>query len=381
MRPSLLSRWLLLAAALPLTALVVACGGGGSDKKVALDDWVDDLCKIAADFEDASSDAGAKFEDADFEDTKESKKAFADSLKEQKKAQKEFRSDFDKLGQPDIEDGDKVIKAFHKQFDENDDMTAEVGGLVAKIDDDDDFLDEFLKIADDIDTPDFREKLDDLAEDSDDVQDLIDTIDDDADCSSTIFDSEAPDQTGADATPTKQVAKTPTAQPGKTSTPLAANTTNEKWVAGVCNSFGGWVKDLEDANTKFQAALDKVDSTNGAEIKRLLVTFLKTSQVETNNLQKEITGLKAPDVKDGPAIQKVFAEASNGLVKVFNGLVSDAEKINTTNPAQTLADVERLAGGIDSAFNEVATSFDKLDSYNSPELEKLFDTRPECAGF
>lgn len=380
MRMNVVSRLVLLGAAIPLTSLVVACGGGGSDKKVALDDWVEDLCKIAIDFDEASDKAGEKFEDADLDDTKDAKKAFAESIKEQKDAQKEFRSDFDKLGQPDIEDGDKVVDAFKDQFEENDKLTEDVEKAVKDIDDDDDFIEEFMKIADDFDTPDFREKLDDLAEDNDEVQDLIDAIDEDPDCSSVIFDSDAPDSTGdddADPTPTKAAAnKTPSSQP----TSAAAKTTNEKWVAGICTSFGGWVKDLETANIRFQGELDKVGE-NPAEIKRLLVAFLKTGQAETKNLQKEVGALKAPEVKDGAAIQKVFVDASTQLVKVFDDLVTNAEKINTTNAQQTLADVERLSSGIDTAFNSASASFDKLDNYNAPELEQLFDTRPECQDF
>lgn len=365
-----------LLAALPLSSMLFACGGGG-DKKVAMDDWVADLCDAAIDFDEASDKAGEGFLEADFDDTKEAKAAFKKSVDSQKKAQKAFRSDFDKLGQPDIEDGDKVVDAFEDQFKENDKLTADISKAVADIDDDDDFFEEFLKVADDFDTPDFREALNDLADDSDDVQDLIDEIDADAECSSVIF-----DQSGADTTSTEPTPKaSKTATVSKTTTPptaAAAKTTNEKWVSAICTSLTGWVGDLEKANEKLDTTLKT--AKDAPALKQALVDFLKAGQTETKNLQKEVGALKAPDVKDGPAIHKVFLDASSQLVTVFDNLVADGQKVGTSSLGQTATDVERLSEGIGAAFNSVSTTFDKLDSYNSSEIEKLFETRPECAG-
>lgn len=374
----------LLLTALPLSSLLFACGGG--DKKVELDQWVSDLCDAAADFQKASDKAGEEFLDADLENTKEAKKAFAESLKEQKDAQKDFRGAFDKIGQPDIDGGDKVVKAFKEQFEANDELTDDVEKAVKDIDDDDDFLGAFLDISEDFDEPDFRAALADLAEDSDDVQDLIDAIDDDEDCSGTIFDADAADDIDQDSTPaagkTTTTGNTPvvgrTATTGRT--PVVANTANEKWVSGVCGSFTNWVNDLVSANTKFQNDLDK-SSGDSAAVKKLLVDFLKLGQTETKNLQKEISALKAPEVKDGAKVHKIFVDTSGNLVKVFDGLVSDANKISTASPSQTAADVDRLAAGISDAFDEAGAGFDQLDNFKLPELEALFDSRAECSEF
>ncbi len=366
-----------LLAALPLSAMLFACGGG-SDKKVAMDDWVADLCEAAIDFNDASDKAGEGFLNADFEDTKGSKAAFKKGVDGQKKAQKTFRSEFGKLGQPDIDDGAKVIDAFNDQFKENDKVIADISKRVADIDDDDDFFEEFLKIADDFNTPDFRKALNDLADDSDDVQDLIDEIDADEECSSVIFDQPGADT--ANAEPTPKPAKTAVAN--KTSVPptaAAAKTTNEKWVSGICTSLSGWVADLEKANEKLDGTLKT--AKDAPALKQALVDFLKAGQTETKNLQKEVGALKAPDVKDGGAIHKVFVDASAQLVTVFDNLVGDAQKVGTNSLAQTAADVDRLSQGIGAAFDSVATTFDKLDSYKATEIEKLFESRPECSGF
>lgn len=363
-----------LLATLPLASFLGACSSSSS-KKVAVDDWVSDLCDAAVDFDKASDKAGEAFLSADFEDTKEAKDAFKESVDKQKDAQKEFRDAFGKIGQPDINGGDKVIAAFKKQFDENDKMTNDVAKAVAKIEDDADFVEEFMKIADDFDTPDFREKLDELADDHDDVADLIDSIDADDQCSSVIFDQPGADDTaGNEPTVAPRPSKTATA--GKTPATTAAKTANEKWVATVCTSFGGWIEDIDNANKKLDSTL--TGAKDAPALKKALVDFMKTGQTETKNLQKEIGALKAPDVKDGAKIQKTFNDATAQLVKVFDGLVADAEKVGTSSLSQTAADVDQLSAGIGAAFSEVGETFDKLDSLDAGELDALFDERPEC---
>ena len=365
-----------LAAAVPLSSLVLfACGGGGS-KKVAVDDWVDDLCDAAISFDKESDKAGEAFLSADFEDTRKAKAAFKESVEEQKKAQDDFRDDFGKIGQPDIDGGDKVVAAFKDQFKAHDKLTDDVAKAIAKIDDDDNFLEEFLKIADDFDTPDFREKLSEVAEDHDDVQDLIDKIDEDPGCSSVIFDQPGADDSAQEPTPTAKASRTAAA--AKTATPStgAPKTANEKWVAGVCTAMTGWVKDIEDAQVKLDKTLDT--AADAKALKQALVDFMKTGQAETKNLQKDFSALKAPDVKDGAAIQKTLNDGAAQLVKVFDGLVADAEKVGTSSLAQTERDVTRLADGIGTAFADAGETFDKLDSFSADELDALFDSRPEC---
>ena len=182
---------------------------------------------------------------------------------------------------------------------------------------------------------------------------------------------EEPDTSG-DKTPV--VERTPSAS----KSPAAANTVNEKWVSGICTAFTGWVMDLEVANQKLQTSID--DASSASDLKKLLVTFMRTGQTETKNLQKDIAGLKAPEVKDGPAIHKVFVDASGDLVKIFDGFVSDAEKVGTTSLSQVESDVEELSDKVGTAFDEVSESFDALDDFDAPAIEKLFETRPECAG-
>jgi len=360
---------LLLLAALPLAAFISACGGDA--KKVDAEDWVDDLCEAAADFDETTDEIGGKFAEVDLDDTKSAKKEVAGLLKDQKEAASDFRAAFDKIGQPDIDGGSKVIDAFKDQFKENDKRIGEMSDRVADIDDDDDFMEAFGEIAEDIGEPEFRSKLEDVADDHDEAEDIIDLIDEDPDCAAVIFDQDEA---------TTNPPTSPTTTPGRTPVATApAKTTNEKWVAGICLALTGWVGDLEDANTSLQGQIDRAASAQ--DIKTLLVDFLKDGQSETVNMRKEMTALKAPDVKDGAAIHKVFVDAADGLVKVFDSLVADAQKLDTSSLQKASDQLEVFVGRVESSFDEVARTFDKLDQYDPGELDKLFQTRPECQGF
>ncbi|HQW51864.1 MAG TPA: hypothetical protein PL082_07395 [Tepidiformaceae bacterium] len=359
-------RLVLLLAALPVAAFSTACGS--DTKKVEAEEWVEALCEAAADFDEATDEIGDKFAEVSLDDTAAAKDDTADLLKEQKDAAKDFRADFGKIGQPDIDGGAKVIDAFEDQFKENDDRIGEMSDRVADIDEDADFMEAFMEIADDIGEPDFRSKLEDVADDHDEVEDLIALIDDDPDCAAIIFDEDE----AASNTDTPPTTRTPI-------TTAPAKTTNEKWVAGICTALTGWVGDLEDANTALQSDTEKAASAK--DLKALLVDFLKDGRAETVNMRKEIAALKAPDVKDGAAIHKVFVDVSDDLVKVFDGLVTDAEKLDTSSLQKVADQLDVFVGRVESSFDEVGEYFDKLDQYDPGELDQLFQTRPECQGF
>lgn len=151
---------------------------------------------------------------------------------------------------------------------------------------------------------------------------------------------------------------------------------NEKWVAGVCTSFSGWVDDITTAETKLQDSLGSASSAQ--DLKQKLVDFLKTGQTETKNLQKELNSLKAPDVKDGDKIQKIFTDAAAQFVTVFDKTVSDAQKIDASSLSKVTDDLESFETTISDSFGNLDSAFNGLDQYQNTELENLFQSRPEC---
>lgn len=89
--------------------------------------------------------------------------------------------------------------------------------------------------------------------------------------------------------------------------------------------------------------------------------------------------LKAPDVKDGPAIHRVFTKATGDFVTLFDRTVSDAEKIDASSLAKVESELERFSAQVAKSFSSLGAAFDELERYDSGELDQLFETRPECA--
>ncbi len=361
-----------LAAAAILTAAFGFAACGDSAKTVPADDWVTSICDAAARYQKVSDAQGEKIVALDFSDTKASKKALSNAFGETDKASDTLRSDFDKAGKPDLKSGDDVVKAFHDQFKENDTRSAELKKKIDGIDEKGDFTEQFQKIVSATPDINFKPKLEAIADKQADAQQVIDGIDGKPDCADLYF------STDSDSAAEPTGGSTPVAK-GPTSTP--AKTVNEKWVAGICTSFTGWVKDIDDANTELQTGLGKFDASKDSpkDLKQKLVDFLKTGQTETKNLKKEIDALKAPDVKDGAAIHKVFTQAGTDLVKIFDSAVADAEKINASSFRSVSDDITGFESKIAESFDAVGAAFDDLDSYNAPELEKAFTSRSECS--
>jgi hypothetical protein len=365
-----------LLSVIALSALLFACGGGGT-KTVELDEWVESLCDAAADFEDASDEAGEEFLEADFEDTEGAKEAFANSVEAQRDAQKDFRDAFNDIGKPDIDGGDEVVDAFVEQFEKNDEQTADLADAIADIDDDADFTEAFFDAIEEFEEPDFRGALEDVADDHDEVNDLIEAIDDDEDCAATIFnDGGSVDDNGDDPAPTRAASGTPTTS----RTPAAATTASERWVSGICTSFTEWVLDLEVANRDFQAELDATTGDT-QEIKELLIEFMELGRDETDELRREVAALPRPTGSRGAEVHGIFATAAEDLVDVFDDLIVESKAISTASEAQTRADIDALVDSVGAAFDEVSEGFDALDDIDLPEIEALFESRPECEGF
>lgn len=330
---------------LPLALVAAACGD--ATKNVALDQWVDGLCKAVADYDKAAEAAGEAFIDADLADTKAAKAAFAESLARQRDAQKAFRSAFADLGQPDIDGGKQVVDAFKAQFDENTKRTDDVEKRVAAIPDRADFLTEFLKIADDIGQPDFRPKLEAVAKDHPKVNDLIAAIEADRPCARTLFTIDA-----------------------------AAEPESEAWVSGICTALGTWVQALTDGADRLDR--DVARAVTVAEVERILVDFFEEALTDTRALKRSIGQLNPPPVKDGQAIHQVFVTASDELVAAMERLTREARSVSFTSVAQAQLESDRLITLIDRLFSDAAATFDELQQYDPEGLDELFQTLPEC---
>jgi len=179
-------RWLVLGA-LPIAAFLSGCGGGSSLEKVDVDDWLDDVCAEAIDFDEELSSSGDALFESDPEDPDEVKAAIDEIVENGKKIVEDFVEAVEEIGQPDIDRGDKVVQAIRDHAKEITDQMDDLRDEVNKLDeDDDDFADQIIELLADQDDPDFKRKLRDI--ESADVDDLIDEIEDDDECAAVLFD-------------------------------------------------------------------------------------------------------------------------------------------------------------------------------------------------
>jgi hypothetical protein len=342
-RPSSLA---LALAMLPLALAAASCSG--STKTAPLGEWVDGLCRAGAIYQTVSDAAGETFARADFSDTKAAKAAFARAIDVQREAQKTFRSSFDDLGQPDIDGGKAVVQAFRDQFSENTKRVDDFANRVAAIPDSADFLTAFDKIADQVEEPDFRGRLEAVARDHPAVNDLIAAIEADPDCASVFFPSDA----------------------------AASEAEKEAWVSGVCTALNNWVESLSTGADRLSSNVDA--AATPADVRQLLVDFFEQGLTDTRNLQRALRRLSPPPVRDGEAIQAVFTDAADDLVAAMERLTREARSLEFTSPAQAIAESDRLISLIEQLFGNVATSFDALQQYDPEGLETYFQTLPEC---
>lgn len=336
-----------LAAALLLPLALIAASCGDSTRKAPLADWVDGLCRAAAALDRDRDAALETFTSADLTNTAAAKQVFATTVEKQREAQKTFRTAVNDLGQPDIDGGKEVVKAFQDQFKENDQRTDDVAKRVAAIPDRADFLAEFQRIVDQAGEPDFRAKLVLVAKDHPRVNDLIAAIDKDPDCSRVIF----------------------SASP-------AANPQSEAWVSGVCTALGTWIDALSTGADSINRKLDAAQTP--AEVKRILVDFFEQGLADTRALDRALKRLDPPPVRDGKEINRVFVTAGEDLVAAMERLNREVRSADFSTIQQADAEAARFIALIDQLFGDVAASFDELQQYDPEGLDVLFQELPEC---
>lgn len=186
----LLLRSGLAFAGLSSAALLFAsCGGGDSLEKVDADDWVQDVCDEAVDFEEDFSRAGEDLSVVNEGDPEEIKDGIDEFVDSATSLIDEFVEAVEEVGEPDIDGGGDVIQAIRDHADDQKGSLTDFRDDVNDLDDDDeeDFRDDVLDLLDESEQFDLRDRLEDL--DERDVDDLVDAIDEDPACSATMFNS------------------------------------------------------------------------------------------------------------------------------------------------------------------------------------------------
>ncbi|MCC7366529.1 MAG: hypothetical protein IT303_19380 [Dehalococcoidia bacterium] len=372
------------AFAIAASSLLAACGGGGGDDDedsgsnndrnnsssdaLELEEWVNEVCDLAADFEDRVADVDAGFDEIDPEGD-DAPDEFIALVEEGDELSEERFEEFLDIGEPDIRGGDDVIAEFEAHQEANQDAIDELLEILEGLDAGPDFEDDLFAALADLPRDSLRDRLEDLAADEDEVQDLLDLIDEDTDCANSLFDEAGEGQA---ATSTATSARTPSRLPTQQTTPAANATDNEEWVIGFCTAFATWGEDIAVISERSTEDSD-IESAKGA-----IVSLMEESAARSRMFAFELEDLGAPDVKDGARIQQTLTSMGNSSVAVFDRATRQARALPTNNATTFQAEAEKVLAEFEAAFNEVVAGLDEFDKYDTAELDAIFERVPEC---
>lgn len=175
-----------LTTAFGITMFVVLPGCGGGARKADTDDWISDVCDAAQDLSDERADALLDFFEVDPNDGEAMYEGFGRYLKRYGNALGDFEDAVGEAGQPDVKDGDRIVKAV-RQFarDERKSNESARKDLVLLDKGDDGLAADVDDIFFDIEFADLRELLEDS--DAADSDTIIDLIEEDSSCAFALF--------------------------------------------------------------------------------------------------------------------------------------------------------------------------------------------------
>jgi hypothetical protein len=353
--------------ALPVILVAFACSSNES-KTVSTDQWVSDLCTSSNKFGDVQNKEGDKLAAAfDVSDPKAQKKTLQDLLGEFNAAAKTYRTEFDKLGTPDVKSGKQIHELWVTEFDANQKNVDDIRKKVDKLDPNSkSFQEDLGAILGESNDTDFRSKLAAV----DGSQPIIDAIDKDSGCAAVVFSGNSDSSGSGSAT----AVASGTAQAQTTAAPGASK--NDKWVIGLCTAAQSYVDDL----TELSDNLD-VDQNDLKALKDTMVKFLQDAQGRTKTFKSDIDKLGNPDVKDGAKIEADMSSAANNVVTIFDKAVRDAKALDANNPATLVSGLETLGQSLSDASDDVSNAFGDIDTkYDTTALTKIAGGVPECSG-
>lgn len=374
LRPALLAAVL----ALPMAFSLIACSDAGP-KKVAADKWVESACNLAADYKKVTDAQGEKLNAIDPDkDPPGAKKDLVAAFDAVAKARGDFRSGFDKLGEPDLKSGADVVKAFQAHDDASKKALSDARGKLGKLDTGaKTFTDDMTKILTDIPDPDFRAELQKVVDKQSDAQQIVDGIDAKSDCADVFFSGSSSSASAATATPSAKT--TPKSSPIARTTVKPNATRNERWIVGLCVAAQSYVDDVESLSADID--FSKVAS-DPQKLKDLMVSFLQNARDRSQQFKRDIDKLQAPDVKDGAKIQSAMSNAAGQVVTLFDKAVNDAKALDAKNPQKLADGLTQLGDSLSTASDDVSGAFNDIDTkYDTTELTKVANTVPECGSF
>ena len=153
-----------------------------------------------------------------------------------------------------------------------------------------------------------------------------------------------------------------------TTTEAGSDTTNvDEWAKDFCGSFEDWIAKIQEESANVS---DSVTPGDVAGAKQVIVDLFGSVSDETQSLIGDIENAGVPDIDDGAN----FVDDLIGKFQDFDDAIqaakTDAEALQTADPAKFKTDVDGLVATFQSETTAVGNSFGELDAkYPDQDLQ------------
>ena len=129
----------------------------------------------------------------------------------------------------------------------------------------------------------------------------------------------------------------------------------KQWAHSVCTSLRDWETNIKDLTSQFRSAGGS--STDAAQVKDLLVTYLGNTVDETDTLLTQLDQAGTPNFKDGSKVAGLFQKAMTDVRDLFATGQQDAANLDTTDLTQFRAATSRIGNAITQGGTELSSTF------------------------
>ena len=129
----------------------------------------------------------------------------------------------------------------------------------------------------------------------------------------------------------------------------------KQWAQSVCTSLRDWTTNIKDLTSEFRSAGGS--STDAAQVKDLLVTYLGNTVNETETLLTQLDQAGTPNFKDGSKVAGLFQKGMTDVRDLFATGQQDATNLDTTDLTQFRASTSRIGNAITQGGTKLSQTF------------------------
>jgi hypothetical protein len=137
--------------------------------------------------------------------------------------------------------------------------------------------------------------------------------------------------------------------------PSAQKVPPKQWARSLCTSLRDWQTNIKDLTSEFRSA--GAGTTDAAQVKDLLVTYLGNTVSETETLLTQLDQAGTPNFKDGSKVAALFQNGMTDVRDLFATGQQDAANLDTTDLTQFRAATTRIGNAITQGGTKLSQTF------------------------